>query len=137
MSDNAPFFTYRPWWTDSHDKINVYLQGLVRSSHLVSNPHDSNEVNAFIELLNSDPKSLSVIDSNAFNTISFPMEEGCCHDNSDRLVKSHMVEYMVSGFAMSADKLWRHHSWCVKADGTIIETTEPRVIYVAANIYER
>lgn len=49
----------------------------------------------------------------------------CWEANADRLV-------LATGYALSADGLWRQHSWCVKIDGNkprIVETTERRVAY--------
>lgn len=49
----------------------------------------------------------------------------CWEANADRLVP-------VTGYALSADGLWRQHSWCLKIDGKrpkVVETTERRVAY--------
>ena len=137
MLDTALFLRSRPWWEDTHNKVNDFLQTLRSDSNLVSNPDDGTEIKALIDRLRSDPDSMSVIDSNDSNTIAVPMEQGYCHSNAAQLLRSGQVKHMVKGFALSADNLWRHHSWGVRADGTIVETTEPRLIYVAANIYER
>lgn len=55
-----------------------------------------------------------------------------CHDNAIALSKrkSHKYE-MFFGFALSEDRLWRCHSWCMDMTrARIVETTTPRLVYV-------
>lgn len=60
-----------------------------------------------------------------------------CHRNSAAIWEKHYRKkdkeiYLVTGYALSKDGLWRQHSWCVEVnDGqsTIIETTIDRVAY--------
>lgn len=45
--------------------------------------------------------------------------------NQDRL-------YLATGYALSADGLWRQHSWCMNPKPRsiqVVETTEPRLLY--------
>lgn len=36
---------------------------------------------------------------------------------------------IVTGYALSKDLIWRQHSWILKNDSEIVETTEPRIRY--------
>lgn len=51
-----------------------------------------------------------------------------CHTNARELskVKGNRI---ATGWALSPDGLWRQHSWIIKNDNTIIETTEKRNKY--------
>lgn len=60
-----------------------------------------------------------------------PIEEGRCHENVAELwreKKAGIVGIGV-GYALSEDGLWRQHSWGIRDDGEIIETTAARVHY--------
>lgn len=52
-----------------------------------------------------------------------------CHANTARLYEEGVLDYIVTGYALSDDGLWRQHSWGIGHDGQIIETTEPRENY--------
>jgi hypothetical protein len=59
------------------------------------------------------------------------MRQRECHYNSIRLARRHPKRYQREiGFALSADGLWRSHSWLwdIKAN-QIVETTEIRTLY--------
>ena len=59
-------------------------------------------------------------------------ERSQCHENSvDQYLKNEYNENLniVSGFALSEDGLWRSHSWIVKDNSFVIETTEKRLRY--------
>ena len=63
---------------------------------------------------------------------SMPGEPGDCHGNSARLwLGDPDGRQLWVGYALSADQLWRQHSW-VTRDGEIGETTEPRTDYFGA-----
>lgn len=56
-----------------------------------------------------------------------------CHSNSaslwhDNFRKNENMS-IVTGYALSKDGIWRQHSWCILANGTIIETTRKRTKY--------
>lgn len=51
-----------------------------------------------------------------------------CHGNSARMYLRDRRHTIWTGWAESADGVWRQHSWC-ELDGRIIETTEPRTMY--------
>jgi hypothetical protein len=55
-----------------------------------------------------------------------------CHQNSAALVRQDPTLVCHYGYALSDDGMWREHSWCVKPDGGIIETTVERVAYFGA-----
>jgi hypothetical protein len=58
------------------------------------------------------------------------MRSGACHANISYLWMRRR-RYMVgigTGYALSADGLWRQHSWGVRRQG-ILETTAPREKY--------
>jgi hypothetical protein len=58
-------------------------------------------------------------------------EPSACHANSAMMfVRSKGAVWIASGYALSADGLWRQHSWGVDADdGRVLETTDRRVRY--------
>ena len=58
---------------------------------------------------------------------SQPMEPRRCHENSRCLMEQGVGE-VANGLALSADGLWRPHSWVVTPEG-LIETTTPRTAY--------
>lgn len=53
-----------------------------------------------------------------------------CHTNVARLVASDPKKFEAwTGMSLCEDGLWRSHSWAVDTDGTVVETTVPRLIY--------
>ena len=52
-----------------------------------------------------------------------------CHWNSLSYAKRNPGTVVYYGFALSEDGIWRVHAWVVAPTGTLVETTEPRVIY--------
>lgn len=59
-------------------------------------------------------------------------EPSQCHSNSANLYEVNKEEFNVkimTGYALSDDKIWRQHSWILKDDKKIIETTEKRIAY--------
>jgi len=54
-----------------------------------------------------------------------------CHTNVAKLWNRvpRSLHYIGTGYALSDDGLWRQHSWGVKKDGTIVETTVLRSLY--------
>lgn len=118
----------KPWWSPSHDLINDFLKSIVKGSHLVSNPCDKDEISNF------DPSNTLIIQSNKNNTQLNIMEMSRCHDNCDILLSNGTINEYHTGFALSKDGLWRHHSWGVTSNGVIIETTMSRLVYVSVTI---
>lgn len=57
-------------------------------------------------------------------------EPSNCHQNVVDQWRKHPNTYrMVHGYGLSADGLWRNHSWLLDAKDRVIETTVPRVMY--------
>lgn len=59
-----------------------------------------------------------------------------CHRNSAELFFQHADDddlsarlRLMTGYALSADGIWRRHSWLTKSNGQIVETTAPRRAY--------
>jgi hypothetical protein len=52
-----------------------------------------------------------------------------CHANAAAMWRSGVAVAVGTGYALSADSLWREHSWGWDAEGRLVETTEPRVRY--------
>ncbi len=85
--------------------------------------------------------------SNGINSVSHLLAEGRlfsnrglkvvdgepsqCHDNVMALWKTKPDDYfVVTGYGLSKDSIWRPHSWCFdRTTGKIIETTERRTKY--------
>ena len=58
-------------------------------------------------------------------------EPSNCHENSRRIASKHPQQYLrCTGYGLSADSIWRPHSWVwdVKRK-RIVETTEKRLVY--------
>lgn len=51
-----------------------------------------------------------------------------CHTNVARLARDEGV-LACTGYALSADGLWRSHSWARSSAGQLVETTEVREMY--------
>lgn len=63
------------------------------------------------------------------NVIFKPMAPHNCHGNCAQIwEKAPKIYKIVVGWALSADGIWRQHTWLLK-DKTIIETTQPRTMY--------
>ena len=74
---------------------------------------------------------------NETNTLIFlPLEDCQCHNNCKFLQNYENSLTVFTGFALSDDGLWRFHSWCLTKDDTIIETTEPRIMYYGVRNYK-
>jgi hypothetical protein len=57
-------------------------------------------------------------------------EPGDCHQNVAAAWIDGTIAAIGTGYALSDDGLWRQHSWGLDADGTLVETTDPRMAYV-------
>ena len=58
-----------------------------------------------------------------------PGQPSRCHANSSKLYAQDRTLTLITGWAMSDDRIWRQHSWLVKPDSALIETTEVRERY--------
>jgi|SRR3954452_4284947 hypothetical protein len=61
----------------------------------------------------------------------YMMDESVCHENVAKLWDTNpgLLRHVGTGYALTPDGLWRQHSWGIKADGTIVETTVLRSLY--------
>jgi hypothetical protein len=59
-----------------------------------------------------------------------PGDPGECHRNIAVLWIDAAIASIGTGYALSADELWRQHSWGVGFDGGLVETTDERCGYV-------
>jgi hypothetical protein len=105
-----------------HDYFQLFLNKNFSGTHLVA----CWDTNSLISLM-------------SVNTIAIPtpqtykihfIEAGQCHENVYDLWKQDKNLKTYTGYALSQDRLWRHHSWCVDQTGTLIETTFERLIYI-------
>jgi hypothetical protein len=58
-----------------------------------------------------------------------PGEVSDCHRNAAGLWVLGDCPAIGTGYALSEDGLWREHSWGIRDDGTVIETTVQRTAY--------
>lgn len=64
-----------------------------------------------------------------------PGRRSRCHENVAELLaagetrEGTTIAAGWTGYALSDDGLWRQHSWASAPDGTIVETTAPRLAY--------
>lgn len=57
-------------------------------------------------------------------------ERSQCHANCANLWKENRKTYKImTGYALSDDKMWRQHSWLLHSKKYVVETTEQRVAY--------
>jgi hypothetical protein len=60
------------------------------------------------------------------------MRPSRCHDNVEILLFQKEIDMIFNGLSLSNDGIWRPHSWGVsEKEGKIIETTTPRLCYIA------
>jgi hypothetical protein len=57
-----------------------------------------------------------------------------CHANAAILWIDGAVTAIGTGYALSDDNLWRQHSWGIDTDGTLVETTIGRQLYVGLTL---
>jgi hypothetical protein len=58
-----------------------------------------------------------------------PGQQSQCHSNAGKLYQAGELAAIATGWALSADRIWRQHSWGIDWKGRIVETTEPRQMY--------
>jgi len=64
------------------------------------------------------------------NTKMWKLSAGHCHDNVEYIIRRWPHFKGLTGFALSADGVWRYHSWVFDpVRNCIRETTEPRLMY--------
>jgi len=122
--DRIKFLTTRIWYNDAHLKMNNILQKIIPKTHIVSCIHEHFSTEKII----LTGKLLT-------NTVKlFPIETSQCHDNCEILLACKKINHIYTGYALSPDGLWRYHSWGIDKNNTIIETTEPRLLYFGSII---
>jgi hypothetical protein len=52
-----------------------------------------------------------------------------CHRNAAAMWRAGVAAAIGTWYALSADSLWREHSWGWNSQGRLLETTEPRIRY--------
>ena len=124
----------RPWYTSGHDIVNEYLNTIMPGTHIVAHPSDSKEIKSLLSYIKEGRIPLITTPTKENITIS-KMAISSCHENSMELLKTNKSGCWISGFALSKDMLWRHHSWYVDEQNKITETTESRVMYVECTSY--
>jgi hypothetical protein len=125
------FFKSRPWWTPLHLQLEKSLNKHFPRTLVVSTPHSMTHV--FENNINDE--NYSITTDPVIRLI--PMEQSRCHDNVIALMRAKKIDEAGYGYVMEtklADFRWREHSWGLMKDGTIIETTSARRIYVRLNI---
>jgi len=67
------------------------------------------------------------------------MARSACHRNVAKLwlAKPGKLSAIGTGYALSDDGLWRQHSWGLRADGRIVETTIARQKYFGLMLRDR
>lgn len=111
----------KPWWNDKFDQFQQYLDTKFPGTHVVSFP--------------SEDASSTVLKLDTFmfpdqNTVLTVMQRSACHDNCIALHYHDKSHRIFTGYALSGDGLWRHHSWIMTQKNCIVETTEDRLMYI-------
>ena len=115
------------WWNGIHTKFQKYLSDLVPTTHLVSQPYgDENDIR---QILGGRGQIRIAYDDDIIMNI---MESSQCHQNSKRLLIAGKINALHTGYGLSSDSLWRQHSWGVDDNNKIVETTEPRIVYLTS-----
>ena len=67
---------------------------------------------------------------NGENAIKVRSKPSQCHRNSADMWVRHPDDYTITtGYALSDDGIWRQHTWLIRNDGAVIETTVRRIGY--------
>lgn len=119
--DRIAFLTSRPWWNTTYSIFQSYIEKIYNGTHIVSTP----EIEGTYSIL-----KINTIHIPNQNTCIIKMDKSMCHNNCGKLYFSDQSNRIFTGYALSADGLWRHHSWVLSKDDNIIETTELRLIYL-------
>lgn len=130
--NNITFLETRSWWSAKHKIANDFLSSIVEGTHIVAHPSDQEEIGNLIKF---DTIKIDIPFDHEIKIIK--MKQSRCHDNSLLLATADKKIIMHSGYALSDDGLWRHHSWCMDEHGNIIETTVRRLIYVSTNTFRK
>ncbi len=117
------------WYTQEHEELNTKLNEIAPNTHIVAHPNHHIPIKFILG-------AGQIVD---LTVLIYDMENSRCHDNCDKLYLRNEINNVYTGFALSADGLWRYHSWAYDSDdsGYIVETTsEERLVYFGVKIYE-
>src|SRR3569833_866979 len=65
-----------------------------------------------------------------------PGEDNNCHRNCALIWQQDSAAYSIEpGYTLSADGLWRQHTWLIDKQGTLTETTTERTAYFGVRLY--
>jgi hypothetical protein len=117
---------YPPEFRQTYAELRERLDQIAPGT-LVVPPHDmtAEEIQDVLE------RGTFTVSASGVVEMSSNLRPGFCHDNAVEDASEDPDLMIGSGFALSDDGLWRHHSWLLRGD-TIIETTEPRDAYFGA-----
>lgn len=131
MSININPFSTRPWWNQYHVTIDQFLRKLFPHTVLVPVPWDTPIASSLAKMIEADTDELPTVTTIIpDHLIMKKMSDSMCHDNCAELLHKGLCNAMVTGYALSPDGAWRHHSWCLDHECNIIETTERRIAYI-------
>lgn len=63
-----------------------------------------------------------------------PGRQNDCHGNCDEMAANDSSMTAWTGICLSSLGKWNSHSWCVRDDGVLIETTAPRLAYYGVSM---
>ena len=75
-----------------------------------------------------------------YHEVALQIGQVCaCHENCARIwLADRAKRQLITGFALSAyDRMWRQHTWVLRDDGTLIETTAKRDVYFGLVLDDR
>lgn len=123
--DRQAFLQARPWWCPAyHAPWQTRVSERYPGTHVVAHPDA-----ALREAEGCAEDDLRCWEATPNNVLFVPVEPGCCHDNVAALQQqTDGACAWWTGYALSADGLWRHHSWGWWQN-RIVETTVPRLVY--------
>jgi hypothetical protein len=119
--DTVSFLKSRPWWNTSYLVFQTYIEKMYEGTHIVSTPDIVGIYSIF---------KINTLHIPNQNTCIIKMDTSMCHNNCGKLYFHDQSNRVFTGYALSADGLWRHHSWILSKNNVIIETTESRLIYL-------
>jgi hypothetical protein len=122
--DQIDWLESKDYWWDLHTKFQQYIDKYFYGTHIVAMPYDSPDIIRNLNKIQIPDSKYQVL----------PMNDSECHDNVIKLFKSDPTLHIFTGYVLSTDGLWRYHSWATSNDGSIIETTESRLIYIGKDL---
>lgn len=111
----------KPWWNPIFENFQIFIESKFPGTHIVGIP----SIDANFSIFKVDTFFVPNI-----TTKLHIMEQSECHANCEALYQKNKTHKIYTGYALSKDGLWRNHSWIITKNGSIIETTELRVLYL-------